>query len=258
MRVSRELWDAVNAGIIWNGKTHGAFDITAAPLIHLWEKAGEMQRVPTARELELARSEMGVSKFVLHENGWTILKTAGVTIDLGGLGKGFTSDDIATLLQRQGVVSALVAMSGDIRAMGQRPDGRPWRVGIQDPRYPDDLSAIVTAIHLSDMAVSTSGNYRRFVEIDGKHCSHIVDPRSGWTVENVPSVSVIGPDALTTDILGTALSVLGVAEGLKLVESLEGVESLFMVVNDSGELILTRSSGFAEYEDVTGHKGREM
>lgn len=255
MRVSSELWDAVNAGKIWNGKTHRAFDITAGSLIRLWKSAGEVRKVPTQTELEAVRSEMGVNKFVLHESDRTILKKAGVAIDLGGLGKGFTADEIAYLLQKQGVASALVAMSGDIRALGHRPDGKPWRVGIQDPRYPDDLGALVTVVQLTDTAVSTSGNYRRFVEIEGKRYSHIVDPRTGRTAKNVPSVSVIGPDALTTDILGTALSVLGVADGLKLVESMEGVEALFIVVDDSGELILTRSSGFAMYEDITDHKG---
>jgi thiamine biosynthesis lipoprotein len=86
------------------------------------------------------------------------------------------------------------------------------------------------------------------VEINGCRYSHIVDPRNGLTAENVPSVSVIGPDALTTDIMGTALSVLGVKEGLKLVESMKGVEAIFMEVNDTGELILARSSGFSLYE----------
>ena len=255
MRVSQKLWDAVNAGKFWNDKTLGAFDITAGPLIRLWKKAGEVRKVPTETELEAARDEMGVDKIKLYANDRTILKKADVTIDLGGLGKGFTADDIASLLQNQGVASALVAMSGDIRALGRRPDGKPWRVGIQDPRYPDDFGALATVVQLTDMAVSTSGNYRRFVEIGGKHYSHIVDPRSGRTAENVPSVSVIGPDALTTDILGTALSVLGVADGLKLVESIEGVEALFMVIDDSGELILMRSSGFARYEDSISMKG---
>jgi thiamine biosynthesis lipoprotein len=90
-------------------------------------------------------------------------------------------------------------MSGDINALGYRPDGKPWRVGIQDPRFPENPDALVTVVELTDMAVSTSGNYRRFVEIGGKRYSHIVDPRTGLTAEEVPSVSVIGPDTVTTD-----------------------------------------------------------
>jgi len=251
MRLSRELWNAVNIGKNWNGKTHGAFDITAAPLIDLWKTAGKVQKVPTAAEIQKTLDRMGVDKLALDDSDWTVMKTAAVSIDLGGLGKGFVADDIAGLLKERGTTSALIAMSGDIRALGRHPDGRPWRVGIQDPRRPDELGPVVTVVEVSDMAVSTSGNYRRFVEIDGRHYSHIVDPRSGRTAENVPSVSVIGPDALTTDILGTALSVMGVDDGLKLVESMAGVEALFIMLDDSGLLILTRSSGFARYEAST-------
>ena len=256
MRVSCELWDAVNAGKEWNGKTRGAFDITAGPLIQLWKTAGKVQKAPNETEIAAVLNKMGVDKLVLDKNARTVMKTAGVSIDLGGLGKGFAADDIAHLLKERGAASALVAMSGDIRALGRRPDGRPWRVGIQDPRHPDELGPIVTVVEVSDMAVSTSGNYRRFVEIDGKHYSHIVDPRTGRTAQNVPSVSVIGPDALTTDILGTALSVLGVDDGLKRVESMPGIEALFMEVDDSDELVLTRSSGFARYEACAGVNGK--
>lgn len=257
MRVPRELWNAVGAGKAWNGKTHGVFDITAGPLIQLWKAAGKDQKVPTAAEIETALDRMGVDRLALDETDSTVMKTGEVSIDLGGLGKGFAADDIARLLEERGQTSALVAMSGDIRAVGRRPDGRPWRVGIQDPRKPDELGPIVTVVEISDMAVSTSGNYRRFVEIDGRHYSHIVDPRTGRTAENVPSVSVIGPNALTTDILGTSLSVLGVDEGLKLVESMEGVEALFMMVDDLGELVLTRSSGFARFEASDSANGND-
>ncbi len=246
--ISKELWDAVSAGKDWNRRTLGSFDITIGPLIQMWKAAEKAQKVPTDVEIGSALKKRGVEKIVLEQPGSTVFKTDEVSIDLGGLGKGFTADNIIELIRKHGEVSALIAMSGDIRALGHRPDGRPWRVGIQDPRFPDNFNALVTVVEIIDMAVSTSGNYRRYVEINGRHFSHIVDPRTGLTAEKVPSVSVIGPDTLTTDIMGTALSVLGVKEGMKLVESMEGVEALFMEVDDTGELILTRSSGFGQYE----------
>ncbi|MBN1277510.1 MAG: FAD:protein FMN transferase, partial [Deltaproteobacteria bacterium] len=194
MTVPTELYDAVNAGIAWNIKTSGAFDITAGPLITLWKNAGKTGHVPTDREIESAMKNTGIDKIVLERSDFSIMKTVNVSIDLGGLGKGFTADDIAGLLKENGQESALIAMSGDIRAVGRRPDGRLWRVGVQDPRYPENLNALVTIVEIGDMAVSTSGNYRRFVEINGKRYSHIIDPRTGRTADNVPSVSVIGPD----------------------------------------------------------------
>jgi thiamine biosynthesis lipoprotein len=243
-----ELWNAINTGKIWNTKTLGVFDITAGPLIEMWKAAGKNNLLPSDQEIKTALSGIGVDKIILSQPDSSVLKKAEISIDLGGLGKGFTADNITALLKSHSETSALIAMSGDISALGKRPDGRPWRVGIQDPRFPENPDALVTIVELTDMAVSTSGNYRRFVEINGRRYSHIVDPRTGFTAENVPSVSVIGPDALTTDIMDTALSVLGVKEGLKLVESMKGVEALFMEVNNAGELILTRSSGFAHYE----------
>lgn len=246
--ISDELWDAINAGKNWNTRTLGTFDITAGPLIKMWKSAGKNNLLPSDQEIKRALEKIGVEKIILEHADSIVLKKDEISIDLGGLGKGFTAENIITLLKGHGETSALVAMSGDIRALGNRPDGKPWRVGIQDPRFPENPDALVTVIKLTDMAVSTSGNYRRFVEIDGKQYSHIVDPRTGSTAEKVPSVSVIAPDTITTDIMDTALSVLGVKEGLKLVESMKGVEALFMEVNNAGELILTRSGGFAHYE----------
>ncbi|MBN1907752.1 MAG: FAD:protein FMN transferase [Deltaproteobacteria bacterium] len=248
MKISDELWDAINAGKSWNARTLGVFDITAGPLIKMWKAAGKNRLLPSDQEIKRALEKIGAEKITLEHTDSTVSKNAEISIDLGGLGKGFTADNIIDLLKGRGEKAALVAMSGDIRAMGNRPDGRHWRVGIQDPRFPENPDALVTVVELTDMAVSTSGNYRRYVEINGRHYSHIVDPRTGLTAENVPSVSVIAPDTITTDIMGTALSVLGVNEGLKLVESMKGVEALFMEVNDAGELILTRSSGYAHYE----------
>ncbi|NLD38139.1 MAG: FAD:protein FMN transferase [Desulfatiglans sp.] len=248
MEISNELWEAVDAGKTWNIKTLGTFDITAGPLIKMWKAAGKNRLLPSDMEIKRGLKNMGVDKIVLEGSGTNLLKKAEVSIDLGGLGKGYTADNIITLIKGHGETSALVAMSGDIRALGHRPDGKPWRVGIQDPRFPENPDSLVTVVELADMAVSTSGNYRRYVEINGSHYSHIVDPRTGLTAENVPSVSVIGPDTLTTDIMGTALSVLGVNEGTKLVESMKGIEAIFMEVDNAGELMLTRSSGYGKFE----------
>ena len=176
------------------------------------------------------------------------LPERGLRIDLGGLGKGYCADSVVRALRERNVNSALIAIAGDIYALGRRPDGAAWRIGVQDPRYPDDPSRQLTVLALTDKAVSTSGNYQRFVEIQGRRYSHIIDPRTGQAADNVPSVTVIGPDTLTTDILGTALSVMGVDEGLTLVETLPSVEAMFVVFDKGTNPLITRSSGFAAYE----------
>ena len=168
----------------------------------------------------------------------------GMRIDLGGLGKGFCADEAVKVLRERRVRGALVAMSGDIYALGLREDGKPWLLGVQDPRSEE---GIVGRVLLTDRAISTSGNYERFVTIQGKRYSHIKDPRTGLPADNVPSVSVIGPDTLTTDIMDTALSVLGVEEGMKLLKQMDGVEAMFITYPE-GKAQYTRSEGFGEFE----------
>lgn len=249
VRISDDLFASLKAGCEWHGRTNGAFDITVSPLIGLWRRCGKEGRLPTGDELAAARARLGVDRIELDEDDRTVrLAKADAQVDLGGLGKGYCADEVVKLLKRRGVTSALVAVAGDIYPLGKRPDGSPWRVGVQDPRKPDSPQALLTVLQLSGKAVSTSGNYQRYVEIKGKRYSHIIDPRTGKTAESVPSVTVIGHDALTTDILGTALSVLGVKDGLALVESMPGIETMFVTLERDRKPHFVRSSGFAKYE----------
>lgn len=249
VKVSEDLFRAVAAGVGWHNRSRGCFDIAAGPLIRLWQSCGRENRLPAAEELARARSLCGANRVTLEKTGRRVrIPVSGMSLHLGGLGKGYCADAVAALLRARGVASALICMSGDIYALGKRPDGASWRVGVQDPRRPDDPSALITVLRLHDEAVSTSGNYQRYVTIGGKKYSHIVDPRTGRTAQDVPGVTVIGPDTLTTDILGTALSVMGTKDGLQFVESYPGIEALFINFADRDIAILTRSSGFLAYE----------
>ncbi len=247
--VSNDLFGALQAGVVWHERTGGAFDITVEPLSVLWRQCGEEDRLPTDEELAAAQGKLGIDRIALDEAGRIVrLETEGLSIDLGGLGKGFAADAVATALRKRGIESALIAVAGDIYALGRRPDGAPWHVGVQDPRQPNDANALITTLALQDCAVSTSGDYQRYVVIQGQRYSHIIDPRTGRPAGQVPGVTVIGPDTLSTDILGTALSVLGVEAGLALVERMDKVEALFIIFDDGGEPILTRSTGFGRFE----------
>ena len=233
----------------WHEQSGGAFDITIRPLLAVWRRAGAQKALPSEQALAEARALVGADRLLLDPEKRTVaIPEEEMRIDLGGLGKGFIADRVADLLQKRGIESALIAMAGDIRAIGRRPGGKPWRVGIQDPRDPNNPRALITVLELTDRSVSTSGNYQRYVEIDGRRYSHIVDPRTGRPADDVPSVTVIGPDALTTDILGTVFSVLGVEEGMRTVESMPEIEALFVTFDDAGELELTRSEGFRKFE----------
>jgi len=252
--VSDDLFAAIRSGVEWHGHSRGAFDVAVGPLLDLWRTCGKADRVPSQDELSRVRRVLGADRIELDEAARTVrFPVDGMRVDLGGLGKGYCADEVHDLLESRGVTSALIAAAGDIRALGKRADGGPWRIGIQDPRNPDSSEALLAVVELAGLSVSTSGNYRRFVTIRGRRYSHIKDPRTGLCADHVPSVTVIGPDTVTTDVLGTALSVLGVEEGMAWVEQMPEIEALFITFAEQDAPQFARSSGFGKYESaVTG------
>ena len=247
--VSNDLYTVVEAGVLWYGRTRGTFDIAVGPLMELWHACGKLNRLPTPEEIARVKPLLDAGGIILNPSARAVtLPVKGMRLDLGGLGKGYIADEVAKLLVGRGVKSALVAVSGEICAVGLSPSGRPWRIGIQDPRKPHSSQALVAVLELSGRSVSTSGNYERFEQIQGRRYSHIVDPRTGRTAEGVSSVTVIGPDTMTTDLLGAALSVLGVQEGMALIEKLPQVEAMCITLDERNEMHITRSKGFAAFE----------
>jgi len=247
---------------VW-GVTGGAFDPTVGPLLTLWRKAQEDNRLPTPEQVEAARRKVGMEKVEilagllqrrqgdaaqglpsgmpptpedLQKDVYTVGIRAGMELDLGGIAKGYIAGRMARRMQVHGAIAGLVAAAGDVYAFGRRPpslvppgrDAR-WGVVVQDPRYPDELGRAYTAIHLEDQAVDTSGHYYRGYEIAGKTYSHIIDPRTGRPVDTrLASATVVARDPAFSDGLATAMAVLGVEKGLALVESLDGVECLLL------------------------------
>jgi len=253
--ISKDMFQSLHAGIAWHKKSGGAFDITIGPLIQLWKSCGKSGRLPTDAEITEAKNRLGVEHIVLDETHSTLKITKeNLGINLGGVGKGYCAQEVGATLNERGVKHALIAIAGDIYALGGKPNGAAWSVGVQDPREPNSPQALLSVLHLNDMAVSTSGNYQRYVEIQGKRYSHIIDPRTGLTAEEAPSVTVVGPNVISTDVLGTALSVMGVKEGLAFVENMPEFEALFITFDDDNKPIFTRSSGFSKFEVAGGGK----
>jgi len=186
---------------------------------------------------------MGYDKVSLDPKSRSVTIPPGCSIDLGGIAKGYIVDQAVGVL-RGYVSSALVNAGGDLYALGSKPGGMPWVIGVQDPRRPDDPSAFIETLYVKDLAVATSGNYIRFVEIGGKRYSHIIDPRTGWPVDTIPSATVVARDTTTADALATAVSVLPPEESVKLPASLPGVEVLLFVRSGEG-WFRYRSGGIA-------------
>ena len=222
-------------------ESDGAFDVTCRPIIELWKQAGKDNRLPGDQEIAQARQATGWQHIELLERG-ARKKIAQAGVDLGGIAKGYSSDQAAEAMKATGIASGIVAVAGDIRCFGRGADGGKWRVAIRDPFHTDQTLA---TLEVGEMGVSTSGNYFRFVRIAGKPYSHIVDPRTGRPVDFAPSVTVIASTATLADAWATGLSVLG-HEGLKRIGGKTGIEAL-VFEGGSDDYKLYATEGFADF-----------
>ncbi len=220
--------------------SRGAWDGTVAPLVRLWGFGSTSPRstLPEPSEIEKARTLVGFDHIVVDVNGYLIKKRPEVTLDLASIAKGYAVDQIAILLRGLKYRDLLVEIGGEVYAAGRRPDGAPWRVGINQPAAGAPVGAVYKVAHLSDLAMATSGDYRIFFEVEGRTYAHIIDPRTGYPVQNgVVSTSVIADNCGLADGLATALAVMGPEEGIALLDRLEGVEGLIVVKRPDGGLI---------------------
>ena len=241
--VSKELLYVINKARYISELSNGTFDITCKPLIDLWHNARKTNKVPDAQNILDALSTVGYRDISIKNNNVKFNKV-GMKIDLGALAKGYAVDMAMELIENYAIKGALIDAGGDIRAIGKREDGKLWNIGIKHPREKDK---IIGLIDLKNSAVATSGDYERFFMLNGKRYSHIIDPRTGYPVDNqIVSVSVLSKDCLTCDSLATAVTVLGEKRGIELIEKLKGVEALIITIKD-GNLNLIKSSGMIQF-----------
>jgi thiamine biosynthesis lipoprotein len=232
--VSPEMIEMVEAARKISDLTDGAFDVTVGPLVVLWQMRLKEGRAPTEAEIERIRSRVGYRNIIVDKKASTLfLKKPGMIMDFGGCAKGYVADKVAELLTRRGIDNAIVALAGDIRVMGRRPDGSSWRIGVQHPR---DAAKTLTVLELSDKYISTSGDYERYQIVHKKRYHHILDPRTGRPSEGTESVTVVGDQGTIGDPLATALFILGPEKGLTIVKKL-GYEAIF--VDDKGRVVMT-------------------
>lgn len=232
VRVGDELFALLSRALEFSASTDGAFDITFAAVGSLYDyRTGVL---PTAAQLEAARAAIGWHHLVLDRTAQTVrFGKPGMRIDLGGFAKGYAVDNGATLLRQRGIRHAIVTAGGDSRIVGDRR-GRPWTIGIRDPRRAGEVVALLP---LEDVALSTSGDYERFFESGGVRFHHVIDPRTGRSPDHVRSVSVLARDGLTSEALSKCVFVLGVQAGLRFVERIPGADAV--VVDSDGGLHFT-------------------
>jgi len=207
----------------------GAFDITYAAVGRLFDY--RLRKRPTEQQVSEARLAVGYQNLILDEREQTVrFFKPGMCIDLGGFAKGHAVDNAAKILRARGIAHANVSAGGDSRVMGDRR-GRPWMIGVRDPRSEDKVIAMLPLI---DTSISTSGDYERYFDEDGVRYHHLINPATGKSPHSVRSVTILAEDGLTTEAFSKIVFVLGIEKGLALIEAQQNIDAV--IVDADGKL----------------------
>ncbi|HEX5354904.1 MAG TPA: FAD:protein FMN transferase [Aquabacterium sp.] len=229
VHLSAEMTRLIAKAQAFSALSGGAFDITYAAVGQLYDYRAGIR--PSLEALEQARAAVGHQYLMLDEQAQTVrFGRPGMRIDLGGFAKGHAVDNAAAILRARGIAHAHVSAGGDSRVIGDHR-GRPWSIGIRDPRRPGEMVAVLP---LQDVSISTSGDYERYFDVDGERCHHLIDPATGLSPRSVHSVTILADDGLTTEAMSKSLFVLGLDKGMALIESQPGLDAI--VVDDAGAL----------------------
>ncbi len=242
--VSKSTYEVLQRSIEFSKLSGGAFDITIGPLVDLWRSAAEANSVPTDAELSEACSKVGYELLYLDANETNVrFAVEGMRVDLGGIAKGYALDKAVEAMQKGMAIGGMVDIGGDIWCFGSPPTGQSrWRIGLQDSRETGEnvgTGKVLLVLELTDAAVATSGDYRRFVVIGGKKYSHILDTRTGYSRDELASVTIISQNATEADALATAVSVMGAEKGLALIETIPETEAILITSPPKYKLIKT-------------------
>ncbi len=245
VQVSDEVLDVTKFAVEYAKISKGAFDPSIAPLVDAWGFLYRDFKVPNEAEIENILPFIDYTQIYINENNAAIyLPHEEMSLDFGGIAKGFVIDQVKKHLKSAGIEHALINAGGDIGTIGNRADGGVWRVGVGNPKSPEEIIAIVPME--SGSAIFTTGDYERFFEYDGDNYHHVLNPETGFPASGLTSVTVIADTAVEADASSTAVFVLGQEEGLSLIEKRSGVEGVLI----TSEMELLISSGLEDIVEL--------
>lgn len=237
VKVSLELFKLIERAKQISEITDGAFDISYSSMDNIWKFDGSMITMPTRAEIAKSVSKVGYEKIILDSKDHTVfLKEPDMKISFGAIGKGYAADKAKELLVSKQVVAGIINAAGDLTTWGTKASGEKWLIGIANPLSKDK---IFSWLPILESSVATSGNYEKYVIINGKKYTHIIDPRSGYPSSGVNSVSVFAKSAELCDALATAIFIMGTNAGLSLINQLGGTEVIIVDANNK----IHKSSG---------------
>lgn len=233
VKIDKEVFNLIYRSLRISELTQGAFDITYGSIDkRLWNFDNTMTSLPDKETAKKMVRLINYKNIVLDKKAETVfLKEKGMRIGFGGIGKGYAADRARLILEQNGVAGGVVNAAGDLTTWGTQPNGKPWTVGIADPnaaQHPFSYADI------SNMAVATSGNYEKYVTIDGKKYSHTIDPKTGLPVSGIKSVTIICSNAELADALATPVTVMGIKAGLALINQMKNIACI--IIDDNNKL----------------------
>jgi thiamine biosynthesis lipoprotein len=238
VKVDKEVFDIIQRSIKISALTQGAFDITYGSIDkRFWNFDTNMTALPDKNLAKQSVRLINYRNVILDKKNCTVfLKEKGMRIGFGGIGKGYAADRAKIILQQLGVASGVVNAAGDLITWGTQADGKPWTVAIADPNAQHHPFSY---LNISDMAVATSGNYEKYAVIKGKKYSHTIDPKTGFPVSGIKSVTIICPAAELADAMATPVMVMGIQTGLDLINQ---IKSIACIIIDDHDKLYTSSN----------------
>jgi len=233
VKVDGEIFGLIERSLRISKITDGYFDISYGGIDKsFWNFDRQMQQLPDPELIKKHLKLVNYHNIILdHHNQTVFLKEKGMRIGFGGIGKGYAAEMAKRLLQNRGVESGIVNASGDLTAWGNQADGKPWTVGIANP---DNAGKPFSYMNITDMAVATSGNYEKFVVINGKKYSHTINPKTGMPVSGVKSVTIFCPNAEIADAMATPVSIMGIDTALNMISQINHLECI--IIDDQDKI----------------------
>lgn len=238
VKVSREVFELIERSQRISALTDGAFDITYGSVDkRLWNFNPDMTSLPDAATAKSMVRLINYRNVLLDKNASTVfLKETGMRIGFGGIGKGYAAEMAKRLLQRQGVSNGVVNASGDISTWGNQANGKPWTIGIASP---DHARQPFSYLNISNMAIATSGNYEKYIVVDGKKYSHTINPKTGLPVTGIKSVTIICPNAEIADAMATPVTIMGVKAGLNMINQIDQMACI--IIDDNSKIYSSKN-----------------
>jgi thiamine biosynthesis lipoprotein len=237
-KVSAEIIELIERANRISSVTQGAFDISYGSIDKsLWNFDSSMTSLPSKEQAKENVQLINYKNILINKEAQTIfLKEKGMRIGFGGIGKGYAAEMAKNKMKAAGVQSGVVNASGDLTTWGTQPSGEKWTIGIVHPEFKND---IFSYMNISDLAVATSGNYEKFIIIDGKKYSHTINPKTGLPIRGIKSVTIISSNAEIADAMATPVMIMGTTAGLDMINQINNIEAI--IIDDDNVLYTSKN-----------------